>query len=179
MDEKKNNRNIPKNVIFKVLITRLGIIWENSAKYFYILLCFVLLFFSISLLNIFESFTFWIHFASLIVFFVSTIFILVKLIFSLKWPSLVESIRRLENDNGIENRPLCSLFDFPALNKESIIWEKHNDNMLEEVKLLKNYKPKPVLKYIDPLFIRFPIIIVSAFFILVSDSFAVLCLSCS
>ena len=169
MEFKFKNNNLPNSILLKIIYTGAGILWEKIARYLLLLLFIVLLFFCLTMLNFFTSLPVIIHILFLFIFFMGSFIFLLKIILSLKWPNIKSCVRRLEIDNQLKNRPLSVLFDTPALNKESILWKKHYIRMLDQVKSIKNFKSKAILKLSDPLFIRFPFLLIS-FVIIFSNS---------
>ena len=65
-----SNKSIPLNLIIKLNIARIIIIWEGIAKYFYRVLLVMLLFSVLTLTEVFIYLNFWVHSALLIFFFV-------------------------------------------------------------------------------------------------------------
>jgi len=169
MEFKLKKNNLPNSILLKIIYAGAGILWEKIARYLLLLLSIVLLFFCLTMLNFFTSLPVIIHILFLFMFFMGSFIFLLKIILSLKWPNIKSCVRRLEIDNQLKNRPLSVLFDTPALNKESILWKKHYIRMLDQVKSIKNFKSKAILKLSDPLFIRFPFLLIS-FFIIFSNS---------
>ena len=169
MEFKFKKNNLPNSILLKIIYAGAGILWEKIARYLLLLLSIVLLFFCLTMLNFFTSLPVIIHILFLFIFFMGSFIFLLKIILSLKWPNIKSCVRRLEIDNQIKNRPLSVLFDTPALNKESILWKKHYIRMLDQVQSIKNFKSKAILKLSDPLFIRFPFLLIS-FFIIFSNS---------
>ena len=169
MEFKLKKNNLPNSILLKIIYTGAGILWEKIARYLLLLLFIVLLFFCLTMLNFFTSLPVIIHILFLFIFFMGSFIFLLKIILSLKWPNIKSCVRRLEIDNQLKNRPLSVLFDTPALNKESILWKKHYIRMLDQVKSIKNFKSKAILKLSDPLFIRFPFLLIS-FVIIFSNS---------
>ena len=169
MEFKLKKNNLPNSILLKIIYAGAGILWEKIARYLLLLLSIVLLFFCLTMLNFFTSLPVIIHILFLFMFFMGSFIFLLKIILSLKWPNIKSCVRRLEIDNQLKNRPLSVLFDTPALNKESILWKKHYIRMLDQVKSIKNFKSKAILKLSDPLFIRFPFLLIS-FVIIFSNS---------
>lgn len=169
MEFKFKNNNLPNSILLKIIYAGAGILWEKIARYLLLLLSIVLLFFCLTMLNFFTSLPVIIHILFLFIFFMGSFIFLLKIILSLKWPNIKSCVRRLEIDNQLKNRPLSVLFDTPALNKESILWKKHYIRMLDQVQSIKNFKSKAILKLSDPLFIRFPFLLIS-FVIIFSNS---------
>ena len=169
MEFKFKKNNLHNSILLKIIYTGAGILWEKIARYLLLLLFIVLLFFCLTMLNFFTSLPVIIHILFLFIFFMGSFIFLLKIILSLKWPNIKSCVRRLEIDNQIKNRPLSVLFDTPALNKESILWKKHYIRMLDQVQSIKNFKSKAILKLSDPLFIRFPFLLIS-FVIIFSNS---------
>ena len=169
MEFKFKKNNLPNSILLKIIYAGAGILWEKIARYLLLLLSIVLLFFCLTMLNFFTSLPVIIHILFLFIFFMGSFIFLLKIILSLKWPNIKSCVRRLEIDNQLKNRPLSVLFDTPALNKESILWKKHYIRMLDQVQSIKNFKSKAILKLSDPLFIRFPFLLIS-FVIIFSNS---------
>ena len=169
MEFKFKKNNLPNSILLKIIYTGAGILWEKIARYLLLLLFIVLLFFCLTMLNFFTSLPVIIHILFLFIFFMGSFIFLLKIILSLKWPNIKSCVRRLEIDNQLKNRPLSVLFDTPALNKKSILWKKHYIRMLDQVQSIKNFKSKAILKLSDPLFIRFPFLLIS-FVIIFSNS---------
>lgn len=169
MEFKLKKNNLPNSILLKIIYAGAGILWEKIARYLLLLLSIVLLFFCLTMLNFFTSLPVIIHILFLFIFFMGSFIFLLKIILSLKWPNIKSCVRRLEIDNQLKNRPLSVLFDTPALNKESILWKKHYIRMLDQVQSIKNFKSKAILKLSDPLFIRFPFLLIS-FVIIFSNS---------
>ena len=169
MEFKLKKNNLPNSILQKIIYAGAGILWEKIARYLLLLLSIVLLFFCLTMLNFFTSLPVIIHILFLFMFFMGSFIFLLKIILSLKWPNIKSCVRRLEIDNQLKNRPLSVLFDTPALNKESILWKKHYIRMLDQVQSIKNFKSKAILKLSDPLFIRFPFLLIS-FVIIFSNS---------
>lgn len=169
MEFKFKKNNLPNSILLKIIYAGAGILWEKIARYLLLLLFIVLLFFCLTMLNFFTSLPVIIHILFLFIFFMGSFIFLLKIILSLKWPNIKSCVRRLEIDNQLKNRPLSVLFDTPALNKESILWKKHYIRMLDQVQSIKNFKSKAILKLSDPLFIRFPFLLIS-FVIIFSNS---------
>ncbi len=169
MEFKLKKNNLPNSILQKIIYAGAGILWEKIARYLLLLLSIVLLFFCLTMLNFFTSLPVIIHILFLFIFFMGSFIFLLKIILSLKWPNIKSCVRRLEIDNQLKNRPLSVLFDTPALNKESILWKKHYIRMLDQVQSIKNFKSKAILKLSDPLFIRFPFLLIS-FVIIFSNS---------
>ena len=169
MEFKFKKNNLPNSILLKIIYAGAGILWEKIARYLLLLLFIVLLFFCLTMLNFFTSLPVIIHILFLFIFFMGSFIFLLKIILSLKWPNIKSCVRRLEIDNQLKNRPLSVLFDTPALNKESILWKKHYIRMLDQVKSIKNFKSKAILQLSDPLFIRFPFLLIS-FVIIFSNS---------
>ena len=169
MEFKFKKNNLPNSILLKIIYAGAGILWEKIARYLLLLLSIVLLFFCLTMLNFFTSLPVIIHILFLFIFFMGSFIFLLKIISSLKWPNIKSCVRRLEIDNQLKNRPLSVLFDTPALNKESILWKKHYIRMLDQVQSIKNFKSKAILKLSDPLFIRFPFLLIS-FVIIFSNS---------
>ena len=169
MEFKFKKNNLPNSILLKIIYAGAGILWEKIARYLLLLLFLVLLFFCLTMLNFFTSLPVIIHILFLFIFFMGSFIFLLKIILSLKWPNIKSCVRRLEIDNQLKNRPLSVLFDTPALNKESILWKKHYIRMLDQVQSIKNFKSKAILKLSDPLFIRFPFLLIS-FVIIFSNS---------
>ena len=78
------NKPIPFSLIIKLNITRIVIIWEELAKYFYRLLLIILLFSMFILTEVFSSLNFWLHGTILIIFLLFFSTALIKLICRLK-----------------------------------------------------------------------------------------------
>ena len=169
MEFKLKKNNLPNSILLKIIYAGAGILWEKIARYLLLLLSIVLLFFCLTMLNFFTSLPVLIHILFLFIFFMGSFIFLLKIVLSLKWPNIKSCVRRLEIDNQLKNRPLSVLFDTPALNKESILWKKHYIRMLDQVQSIKNFKSKAILKLSDPLFIRFPFLLIS-FVIIFSNS---------
>ena len=169
MEFKLKKNNLPNSILLKIIYAGAGILWEKIARYLLLLLSIVLLFFCLTMLNFFTSLPVIIHILFLFMFFMGSFIFLLKIILSLKWPNIKSCVRRLEIDNQLKNRPLSVLFDTPALNKESILWKKHYIRMLDQVQSIKNFKSKAILNLSDPLFIRFPFLLIS-FVIIFSNS---------
>ena len=169
MEFKLKKNNLPNSLLLKIIYTGAGILWEKIVSYLFFLLFLVILFFCLTMLNFFTALPVVIHILLLFIFFIVSFIFLLKIIISLKWPNIKSCVRRLEIDNQLENRPISFLFDTPALNKESILWKKHYIRMLDQVNSIKNFKSKAILKFSDPLFIRFPFLLIS-FILIFSNS---------
>ena len=164
------NKPIPFSLIIKLNISRIVVIWEGLARYFYRLLLIVLLFSILILTELFSFLNFWLHSIILIIFLLFFAATLVKLIFRFKWPSKIDCARRLEKDNNVKNTPFSSLFDKPIQNKNSILWSEHYKRILKISLSLSIMKLKFLNSQNDPLFVRLPIIIVFLFIFMAFNS---------
>jgi len=80
-----------------------------------------------------------------------------------QWPSTNDCARRLELDNDVKHRPISTIFDRPGINSESSLWEEHYNNMLSLSVSLKKIKLRSVFSKIDPLLLRFPVLLLFLF----------------
>ena len=64
-----NNISLPLNLILKINIVRMLIIWDTIAKYIYRILLLLLLFSILTLTEVFSHLNYWLHGALLITFF--------------------------------------------------------------------------------------------------------------
>ena len=160
MNKKNNIHNISYGIYFKIILTRTIIIWEKIVKYVFLLLGIILFFIILTLHNFFSIAPFEVHIFLLSVFLLSFSILLIKIIFSLRWPDTIQCARRIEVDNFAVDRPLSTLFDEPALNKDNHIWDTHYNRMLIEANKLGYFKLKSVLTSLDPLYIRFPLLLI-------------------
>ena len=164
------NKPIPFSLIIKLNITRILIIWEDLAKYFYRLLLIILLFSMFILTEVFSSLNFWLHGTILIIFLLFFSAALIKLLYRLKWPSKIDCAKRIEKDNNVKNTPFSSLFDKPIQNKNSILWAEHHKRILKISLTLSIMKLKFLNYKNDPLFVRLPIMIVFLFIFMAFNS---------
>ena len=170
---KNNNlisKPIPLNLIIKLNIVRMIIIWEGMAKYFYRVLLVILFFSILTLTEVFSYLNFWIHGALLIAFIACFLVVMINLIYKIKWPSRTTCARRIEKDNDVKNMPFSSLFDKPIQNENSILWKEHHKRILKISLNLSIFKLKLSYFNNDPLFIRLPIMIVFIFIFMAFNS---------
>ncbi len=158
-----NNISLPLNLILKINIVRIIIIWDTISKYVYRILLVLLLFSILTLTEVFSHLNYWLHGALLITFFLCLFVILLNFIYRINWPTNVDCARRIENDNNVENMPFSSLFDKPVQNEDSILWKEHYKRILKISLNLSVTKIKFFYLKNDPLFIRLPIIILFLF----------------
>ena len=158
-----NNISLPLNLILKINIVRIIIIWDTISKYVYRILLVLLLFSILTLTEVFSHLNYWLHGALLITFFLCLFVVLLNFIYRINWPTNVDCARRIENDNNVENMPFSSLFDKPVQNEDSILWKEHYKRILKISLNLSVTKIKFFYLKNDPLFIRLPIIILFLF----------------
>ena len=90
MNKKNNIHNISYGIYFKIILTRTIIIWEKIVKYIFLLLGIILLFIILTLHNFFSIAPFEVHIFLLSVFLLSFSILLIKIIFSLRWPDTIQ-----------------------------------------------------------------------------------------
>ncbi len=165
-----SNKSIPLNLIIKLNIARIIIIWEGIAKYFYRVLLVMLLFSVLTLTEVFIYLNFWVHSALLIFFFFFLLICIINLIYKLEWPTRIECARKIERDNDAKNTPFSALFDQPIQNENSILWKEHYKRILKISIGLSVTKIRFSYFKNDPLFVRLPIMILFLFIFMAFNS---------
>ena len=162
-NNKKIYKVIPLNLKLRILVIRLILLWENIAKTFFYIIFLLIIFICLSLLNVFSFLPYWLHIFVLFIFFGFLILILRNMFMYFQWPSTNDCARRLELDNDVKHRPISTIFDRPGINGESSLWEEHYNNMLSLSVSLKKIKFRSVFSKIDPLLLRFPVLLLFLF----------------
>ena len=162
-NNKKIYKVIPLNLKLRILVIRLILLWENIAKTFFYIIFLLIIFTCLSLLNVFSFLPYWLHIFVLFIFFGFLILILRNMFMYFQWPSTNDCARRLELDNDVKHRPISTIFDRPGINSESSLWEEHYNNMLSLSVSLKKIKLRSVFSKIDPLLLRFPVLLLFLF----------------
>ncbi|MBF87163.1 MAG: hypothetical protein CMJ14_04080 [Pelagibacterales bacterium] len=163
MNSKQSSKSIPAGLSVRIFLAQILILWEKLAKTIFYTLFLLILFLCLSLLNFFSMIAYTFHILTLCTFVLGFICILFFTLKNFKWPSKIDSARRIEIDNNATHRPISTIFDTPGINKDSNLWDIHYSNMLEYSTSLKKLKLRSVFMKLDPLCLRLPLLILFSF----------------
>ena len=76
-----------------------------------------------------------------------------------KWPSRKEIERRIEQESGVQHRPLSSAQDKPIKNTDTALWTREQLRKLRVLDVLKAPYPRALLPLKDPRALRFAVLL--------------------
>ncbi|MEC8136858.1 MAG: DUF4175 family protein, partial [Pseudomonadota bacterium] len=136
----------------------LAIVWERLARALWPVATLIAVFCGLAFFDFVTHIPVWLHCISLLCLAAAVIAFLWRGVRRFRLPSGIESIRRLQQINGLRHRPLEGMLDRIAEGtgdaEKQAIWRLHHKRMRAEVKKLRVGAPRPALIRFDRLAIR-------------------------
>ena len=136
----------------------LAIVWERLARALWPAAALIAVFCGLAFFDVVTHTPVWLHSISLLCLAAAVITFLWRGVRRFRLPSGIESIRRLQQINGLRHRPLEGMLDRIAEGtgdaEKQAIWRLHRKRMRAEVKKLRVGAPRPALIRFDRLAIR-------------------------
>jgi uncharacterized protein (TIGR02302 family) len=142
----------------RIALARAALAWEVFWPSFWPVAGIAGLFLSLALFEVLPLLPGWLHVAVLGLFAVGLLLALGRALRPLRLPTSEEARRRIEQDSGLEHRPLGALDDRLATDSRdraaAALWEAHRRRLLAQAARLTVKLPRAGLAKIDPIALR-------------------------
>jgi uncharacterized protein (TIGR02302 family) len=143
------------------MLARLALLWEALWPNLWPILGVAGIFAALVLFDLLPLLPGWLHALALVVNAIALVWALWVAVRDVQLPGKADAERRLEQDSGIDHRPLTALIDMPTGNDQDpgtvALWQIHLTRAVASVKNLRVRLPRPGLARRDPHALRLAI----------------------
>lgn len=155
---RSRRRRVPAALAWRLGLTRGNLVLERMGTSLWPLAGVLGLFLTIALLDLLPALPGWLHLALLIGFAAGLLAALWYAVKTWTWPSETEAGRRLEQDSGVDHRPLTAFNDKLASDERDsaavALWQEHRRRLRAKLAQMRVHGPRPVMARLDPFAVR-------------------------